>query len=205
MFELDHIAVAAETLAEGVAAVEAALGVELAVGRQHDEMGTHNRMLSLGEGVYLEVITSNPDAPAPDHPRWFDLDRFAGAPRLSNWIVRCDDLEQELASSVHGAGRAVAFQRGDLRWSMGVPEDGILPFDGAHPAFIEWHTGRHPSVVLPDVGCRLVSLEVIHPEAAAVRAALNGRMTDPRVTVVAGEVPAFRAEIQTPAGLRVLG
>jgi hypothetical protein len=38
-----------------------------------------------------------------------------------------------------------------------------------------------------------------------VRAALNGRMTDPRVTVVAGEVPAFRAEIQTPAGLRVLG
>lgn len=59
-------------------------------------------------------------------------------------------------------------------------------------------------MVLPDVGCRLVSLEVIHPEAAAVRAALNGRLTDPRVAVLAGEVPAFRAEIQTPTGLRVL-
>jgi hypothetical protein len=204
MFELDHIAVAAETLAEGVAAVEAALGVELAAGGQHDRMGTHNRLLSLGEGVYLEVIAINSEAPAPDHPRWFDLDRFAGAPRLSNWIVRCDDLERELAASVDGAGRALAFQRGDLQWSMGVPTDGVLPFDGAHPALIEWHAGRHPSVVLPDVGCRLVSLEVIHPEAAAVRAALSGRLADPRVTIVAGAEPAFRAEIQTPKGLCVL-
>ena len=87
---------------------------------------------------------------------------------------------------------------------MGVPVDGVLPFDGAHPALIEWHAGRHPSVVLPDVGCRLVSLEVIHPEATAVRAALSGRLADPRVTIVAGAEPAFRAEIQTPAGLRVL-
>lgn len=204
MFELDHIAVAAETLAEGVAAVEAALGVDLAAGGQHDTMGTHNRLLSLGEGVYLEVIAINPEAPAPDHPRWFDLDRLTGAPRLRNWIVRCDDLNRELAASVDGAGQAMAFQRGELRWSMGVPADGMLPFEGAHPALMEWHAGRHPSVNLPDAGCRLVSLHVIHPDASAVRAALNGRLNDPRVTVVAGERPGFRAEIGTPAGIRVL-
>ncbi|MFT7058852.1 MAG: hypothetical protein ACJASV_001357, partial [Pseudorhodobacter sp.] len=77
MLRLDHIAVAANTLAEGTAWVEAQLGVTLAPGGQHPLMATHNRLLGLADD-YLEVITINPDAPAPPHPRWFDLDRFSG-------------------------------------------------------------------------------------------------------------------------------
>ncbi|MGB8622709.1 MAG: VOC family protein, partial [Paracoccaceae bacterium] len=40
MARLDHLAVAAETLEAGVAAVEAALGVRLAEGGSHAAMGT---------------------------------------------------------------------------------------------------------------------------------------------------------------------
>ncbi|MEL6648491.1 MAG: VOC family protein, partial [Pseudomonadota bacterium] len=45
MLELDHLAIAAETLEDGREAVEAALGVSLQPGGQHAHFGTHNLLL----------------------------------------------------------------------------------------------------------------------------------------------------------------
>ena len=81
--EFDHLAVCGETLAEATAHVEDVLGTSLEPGGVHVEMGTHNRLLSLGPGMYLEAIAVNPEAAHPGRPRWFDLDRFRGAPRLT--------------------------------------------------------------------------------------------------------------------------
>jgi hypothetical protein len=200
---LDHLAVSAGTLAEGVAAVEAALGVALAPGGVHPQMGTHNRLLGLGD-IYLEVIAADPAAPRPAWPRWFDLDRFSGAPRLTNWIAACDDLEAEIARGPEGVGMPLALERGDLRWRMAVPATGRLPFDDAFPALIQWQGPAHPARRLPEAGVRLTRLEVIHPQAAALADALAGRMTDPRVVVLAGPSRRLRAEFLTPSGPRHL-
>ena len=199
---LDHLAVSAATLAEGVAWVEAALGVTMAAGGQHPGMATHNRLVSLGD-LYLEVIAVDPAAPAPAHPRWFGLDRFSGSPRLTNWIARCDDLDAELAIGPPSAGVPVALARGAYRWRMAVPGDGRLPFDGAFPALIAWQGAAHPTQALPDPGLRLIALEVVHPEAHALHAALAGRLTDARVTIAEGP-QRLRAVISTPDGVRVL-
>ena len=203
MLVLDHMAVAANSLAEGVAAVEQALGVELSGGGEHPLMGTHNRLLGLGD-VYLEVIAINPDSPSPDHPRWFDLDTFKGAPRLTNWIARCDNLDAAIAASPAGVGVPVALTRADLRWRMAVPENGKLPFDNAYPALIQWEGAAHPASRLPDAGCRLRSLEISHPRATALELALDGLVSDERVTISQGDKPAYQAEIATPHGIRVL-
>ena len=197
---IDHLAVSAETLEVGVAAVEAALGLRFAPGGVHPHMSTHNRLLGLG-AVYLEVIAADPAAPAPAWPRWFDLDNFAGAPRLTNWICACDDLDAAIAAAPCGVGVPVDLQRGDLRWRMAVPADGLLPFDGCFPALIQWQ-GAHPAARLPDQGARLRRLEVSHPEADALRSVLA--LADPRVVIVPGAMKALRAEIDTPHGLRVL-
>ena len=199
----DHLAVSALTLEEGVAAVEAALGVAMAGGGQHPLMATHNRLLGLGD-LYLEVIATDPATPRPTWPRWFDLDNFDGAPRLTNWIAGCDDLEAAVAASVPGVGVPVDLQRGDYRWRMAVPGDGCLPFDGCFPALIQWQGALHPAAALPDAGVRLRQLEVAHPEADALRAALLGRFDDPRVVVVDGPAKAMRARFDTPHGPRVL-
>lgn len=199
---LDHLAVACCGLAEGVAAVEAALGVPLAPGGEHATMGTHNRLLSLGPEEYLEVIAINPDAPPPGHPRWFDLDRFAGAPRLANWICRTEDLAGCLGQSP-GAGLPMELARGDLRWSMAVPESGILPFDNRFPALIQWHGTAHPAARLPDRGVRLVALEIAHPDAPGLRAALAPLVDDPRLSIRSGAT-AMHATFATPAGERRL-
>ncbi len=198
---LDHLAISAATLAEGVAWVEERLGVALAGGGQHPHMGTHNRLLGLGD-VYLEVIAIDPEAPRPTWPRWFDLDHFAGPPRLTNWIAQSDDLGRDLALCPPGTGTPVALSRGDLRWTMAVPGDGCLPFDGAFPALIAWDGAAHPSQRLPDVGVRLDLLEIAHPQASALRLALAGLMADPRVTLIDGPQKAMRARFATPHGPR---
>lgn len=199
--ELDHLAVTCGDLAEGAAAVEAALGVRLAPGGRHDHMGTHNRLLSLGPGLYLEVIAPDPDAPRPEWPRWFDLDRHEGPARLSHWVARVADLDAALAAAPDGAGVATDLARGDFRWRMGIPATGRLPFDDVFPALIEWRAGGHPADRLPDTGCRLLRLTVRHPDPAALAAATG--LSDPRVAFAEGP-PGLMAEIATPMGPRLL-
>lgn len=201
MWALDHLAVSAGTLAEGVAHVEATLGVRLGPVGQHAYMSTHNRLLGLGPSDYLEVIAIDPDAPPVQHPRWFRLDEFKGKPRLTNWICRVNDLDAALTTAPQGAGRAVALSRGDFRWRMGVPTDGRLPCDDCFPALIEWQGGLKPQDRLADSGCRLIRLEVAHPEAEALRAHLT--LADPRVQFVTGP-SALRATFTTPHGERHL-
>lgn len=203
MLAFDHIAVAAQDLAEGVAAVEAALGVALAGGGEHPHMATHNRLLGLGD-LYLEVIAPNPAAPRPAWPRWFDLDNFTGRPRLTNWVARSESLTDDLDASPAGTGQPVALQRGDYRWQMAVPADGKLPFDGGFPALIQWRGNLHPARALPDTGVRLRVLEIAHPKAQALQAALAPLFFDPRVQIVQGPVKAMRATFTTPHGPRVL-
>tara|TARA_R110002049_G_scaffold10127_6_gene50561 strand:- start:29994 stop:30605 length:612 start_codon:yes stop_codon:yes gene_type:complete len=201
--ELDHIAVAGLTLAEADAHVAQALGVSLQPGGQHDVFFTHNTLLGLNDGLYLEAIAVNPDAPTPDRPRWFDLDRISGPPRLSNWICRCDDLDATLATLPEGFGAPVELRRGDLCWRMAVPQSGILPFDNCAPALIEWGGDAHPAARLAPSNCRLSGLEVHHPDAAALAAMLAPLLNDTRVSFHAGPARLL-AKFETPQGARVL-
>ncbi len=202
MLELDHLAVSAETLEDGRAYVEEALGVALQPGGQHAHFGTHNVLLGLEDGLYLEVITIDPTASAPACPRWFDLDRFAGKPRISNWICRAKNLIATVARHP-GAGHPVALERGDLRWKMAVPDSGILPFDGMFPALIEWSGTAHPAQRLRASGCRLTRLTICHPDAARLQSALATELADDRIAIEEGE-RGFCAELATPSGPRVL-
>jgi hypothetical protein len=201
---LDHLVVSAATLAEGVAHVEEALGVAMAGGGEHEHMGTHNRLLSMGPDDYLEVIAVNPAGKRPPYPRLFDLDNFSGSVRLTNWVMRVKNLGAALERAPTGTGISTPLSRGDFRWMMAVPASGQYPFDGAAPGMIEWLT-PHPAPLLPTSGCRLVALEITHPEAQALRSALAPFLDDGRVGIVHGPAKTLRAEIETPRGVRVLG
>ncbi len=201
MLRLDHLVVSGETLEAASAAVEEALGVPLQPGGAHDVFFTHNRLLGLADGLYLEAIAINPAAPVPDRPRWYDLDRFHGAPRLSNWACACDDLEAARTMVPDGTGAPVSIQRGDLRWRMAVPETGILPYDNISPGLLQWQGDLHPAAMLRDQGCALRRLVVSHPQAAALAAVL--RLQEPMVVFEPGPA-GLLAEIDTPHGLRLL-
>ncbi|MGR3467626.1 MAG: VOC family protein [Shimia sp.] len=197
MLQFDHIAMSSEGLVRDRARVEALLGVPLQEGGPHEVFGTHNLLLGMGD-LYFELIAIDPEAAAPRRARWFGLDGFSGPPRLTNWVCRTDDLEAALVRLGPGYGMPVSLARGDLRWRMAVPEDGMLPFGGHAPALIEWETPS-PVARFPDQGVRLSRLDVALPELGPLEAMLD----DPRVVLQEGP-PALRATLETPSGEVVL-
>lgn len=207
---LDHITMAARTLAEGAAYAERALGIAIPPGGAHPQMGTHNRLLKLGDDCFLEVIAPDPDATPPARPRWFALDdpamkaRLAGAPQLITWVVATSDIGAALAAMPDAARPAIPASRGNLAWRIGVAPDGAMSFDGAFPTLIEWPQGPHPASRMADLGCSLDRFEVSHPDAHRIARALAPHFDDRRVTFIHAPRAAFRALIRTPAGLREL-
>lgn len=202
MLVLDHLAVGCTEIGQGVDWVQQQLGVTLQPGGQHLRYGTHNMLLGLADGIYLEVIAKDPDAAPFDGPTWFGLDDFTGPPRLGNWICGTDDLDAALAHAPATVGSPRALERGDLRWQITVPDDGSMPYGGAYPTLIQWAEGtRHPAARLADSGCRLTAFVVTHPEAATIAPMID--MDDPRVAFRTGPA-GFSATFDTPHGQRTL-
>ncbi len=158
MLALDHLAIVCADLQQGVNWAEARLGVPFQSGGQHPRFGTHNRLLGLADGLYLEVISPDPDPDAVvTGPRWFGLDHPPQSPQLGNWICQAENLDKHAPH----AGHAIALSRGDLEWQITVPTDGSLPYGGAFPTLIKWGVGStHPSATLAPSGLRLTALHV---------------------------------------------
>ena len=201
--QFDHFAVSANTLAEATSHVEQALGVSLQAGGRHTHFGTHNTLLGLGP-FYLEAIAIDPDAAPLGYPRWFSLDEFTGGPRITNWICQSTTFDATRNAFDLDLGAPVALQRDDLRWTMAVPADGRLPFDGACPALIDWGTTAHPATRLEDKGCRLDRLVIAHPEAAALTKALADFDFGDLIVIEQADALAFMAKVSTPHGQRTL-
>jgi hypothetical protein len=204
---VDHLVVAAASLAEGVAWCEATLGVTPAPGGQHALMGTHNRLVKIADEAfpeaYLEILAIDPDAPAPGRARWFGLDAIdlAGGPRLVHVVARSTMLDMHRWGLVNvglnpgnplRASRETA--RGLLSWEILVRDDGRLECGGALPTLIQW-SGRHPAADLPDSG---VTLQRLALNGVPDRARDVLRLRGVTVSAVAG--PAVQAVLRTPKG-----
>lgn len=202
MLSLDHIAVLGETLEEAAAHLEDVLGDPLLPGGKHARYGTHNRLLGLAPNLYIEAIAIDAGAPPPPDARWFGLDSFHGPARLDKWVCRVDDLDAAL-QALPMAGKRVELSRGDLRWAMAVPEDGLLPFDGLFPALIQWHGDLLPGKLIPAGGLKLTSLTVQHPQADQLATLLEPLLDSGMVRFAIGS-PGLAAEISTPHGPCIL-
>jgi hypothetical protein len=228
--ELDHLVVTARTLDEGVRYLADTLGVEPAGGGAHAAMGTHNRLLGLWGGAYLEVIAIDPqaeheragadDRAPPARPRWFALDdpamraRLERGPYLAHWVARVPrpkDLGRWQAQYPARIASVIPMSRGDLTWRLTVPEDGAFPSwdgigDGIVPTLIQWDTAAHPSARLPQTGLALKALRARHPRADELRAHLEWLGADRLIELEqsADGTAALTAEFETPAGLRTL-
>ncbi|WP_417522603.1 VOC family protein [Marinovum sp.] len=207
--KIDHFAIGAETLEQGVAALQETLGVTVPRGGKHDAMSTHNCVMQAGNESFLELIAIDPEAPAPGRTRWFTLDdpdtraRLADRPRALCWVVGTDDLDAVIAASPVDLGEVVLFTRGDRSWRLTVPRDGSLPMAGLLPAFIEWSPGPHPSTGQQDLGVRLDKVQLSHPEPEALRSVLQALQVDHLAEVGQG-APGLSFALSSPKGHVVL-
>ena len=203
--ELDHLVVACKDLDQGTAWLADRLGVEPQAGGKHPLMGTHNRLLRVGEGCYLEIIAIDPDAPAPARPRWFSLDtpetqaRLAEGPLLLTWAVRTDKIV-EAVTRVPELGQVHAATRGALSWRITVPEDGSLQFGGLLPTVIQWDSDAHPAAALEQRGCELQELTLVHPMSAGLVPMFRALRISGPVDLKSGP-KELAAVLQSPKGL----
>jgi len=218
MARIDHLVVAAASLAEGEAWCESTLGVTPGAGGEHPLMGTHNRLLRIATvdhpRAYLEIIAINPSDDGGQRRagrRWFDLDDevlaqgiHAHGPRLVHFVASVPGLRAATASlACLGIERGEpvrasrATPRGLLEWQITLRDDGQRLFDGCLPTLIEWgHV--HPAGAMAESGVTLHSLAVSHPRAAALRSAYEAiGLND--VPVADGD-PCLAATLLTPRG-----
>jgi hypothetical protein len=202
--QIDHLVLAASSREAGMEYVAELLGVTPQLGGKHARMGTHNALLKLDERTYLEVIAIDPEAVDPPRNRWFELDNSTlTEPRLITWVVRTHDIFKTETQAC--AGNIEAMSRGDLKWLINIPSDGQLIMNGAVPMLIQWLGDQHPCDSLHDSGCRLVALEIRHPEASEIKRILERiDLPSPLVRCYVDEVPRLTAKIDTPNGLREL-
>jgi catechol 2,3-dioxygenase-like lactoylglutathione lyase family enzyme len=195
---IDHVVVGVADLDAAIEAFERATGVRPVYGGKHPG-GTHNALLSLGDGVYLEILALQPGVDVPEYAGLRTLLR----PTPMLWAVSGGDLEAlrrplvaaSFKLSEPHAGSRVTPAGATLAWeTFGIDGEGIA---GA-PFFIVWSADTpHPATTSP-AGCTLAALTVITPALEPLerlRTALGLEFG-----LATGEPPALTLELACPAG-----
>jgi len=208
--ELDHLVLAATTLADGIEFIAEVTGATPQPGGKHVAMGTHNALLRLGDRVYLEIIAIDPDGIKSPRPRWFDLDDIAlqseltERPQLVAWVARTADIERSVAASPIPLGVVTPFERGDYRWRITIPDDGKRPGKGIVPALIQWDVPAHPADPLPPSKVTVAQVAAAHADPALVRSTLAALGLAGVVHVTYDRHARLAAMLHTPRGIVTL-
>jgi len=208
MLKLDHLTVIAPDLAEGVLHVRNCLGLDVPFGQRHDYMGTHNHLLQLGDAVYLEIVAVDPEGEAPGRPRWFGLDDqdrvrrdWDDGRRLRGWVARSDAIDAVMTGRANVFGEKIAL---NASFDFSIPSDGSLPLDGAAPSIIDRRGRARSMATIADLGARLISVSLEHPDPAAVETLYRVLKVDRPPEVRKGARLRYRAQIETRAGVMEL-
>ena len=197
--QIDHVMLGINDLERGMDAFEQLTGVRPAYGGKHPG-GTHNALVSLGEGTYLEIIAVQRGVAPPGE--------YAGLEQLHKltpigWAVSAKD-SAELRNRLTSAGMAVTEPTAGSRttpagttlsWQTFGLENN---FDEA-PFFIVWSSqAAHPSSTSP-AGCKLQRWRVAGPQQKALDQLR--RILDLRVDVAAAPSTSLHLSLNCPNGL----
>ena len=204
--KIDHLVYNTTDIHQGIAMIERLTGVTPIIAGRHQGQGTWNALMSLGEGIYFEVIAPDPEQKNVPAPSWESTIRQFPDNRLINWCVKTSDAHTlvsharkhqiELGEVVSGSrekndGTTLSWTLTDFK----ANSSSLLPF------FIDWGDSEHPSGSLPG-GCSLISLEIIHPNPEGLKKELA--ILDLPILVSAGNESRLLARLNTPKGEVVL-
>ncbi len=173
--EFDHVTIAIDSLERGIRLLQQLTGVVPVRGGVHPTRRTHNAVISLGAGRYLELVAPDPK----DSVRLPSTTAMAsyGLPRPIGWAVRVRNADTT-GVTVRQSGlpggdvvnRTMTLADGSaLRWRALTPWGSLNR--ATLPYFIEWNPGPHPSTQAP-AGCTPASLRLRSARPDSLRALL---------------------------------
>ena len=167
---LDHVVIAVDDLARSVEQYRA-LGFTVYPGGDHQGRSSHNALIMLADGSYLELKAWR--SPAPLERWWATLD--ASGEGLVDFALLSDDPVTELA-----AARA----RGLLSLQGPVPGERVRP-DGQH---LKWTTARHDTADVPFLCGDITPRRLRVPDEPALLKHANGATGVAQITVLAQDL-----------------
>lgn len=196
---LDHLLIGAADLERASAEFARATGVRPVYGGRHPR-GTHNALVALDDGAYLELVAVQPGATRP-----------ASFPELSpadglvpiGWAVAGGGLA-DLRGAIERAGFALSEpQPGSRVTPAGATLEwrtfGLATKLANGPFFIAWSPATpHPSTTSP-AGCTLRSFAIASPDAEPLRR-LATALALP-VEIGQPAAPGFALTIDCPHGV----
>jgi hypothetical protein len=204
MHELDHLLWEEFRLEDGEERFAELTGVRPAFGGTHPDRGTHNSLLSLGQGKYLKLIAPDPEQA---NSKFSQQAPANFTPRLFAFAVRTYDLNF-VEMLIQKAGLEVS---GLYDVSRQSPSGEMLNwrsiFVGGHlfgnfmPFFTQCGDMTHPSETSPK-GCELLEFSVGHPDNETLSSFYKTLQVN--VPVFQSEHPELIAVLSTPKGKVIL-
>jgi hypothetical protein len=202
---LDHVLWAVPDLDAGVERFARATGVVPAGGGSHAGFGTRNKLASLGDRLYFEVISVDP-AQTGFRERAERIGSLS-APEMHTFGVRGDALE-----TYRDTARALGLKASDpvemtrmradgvqLRWRAIYTVDDrwgdMVPF------LIDWMGSDHPWKTSP-AGCSVLEFCALHPDAEELSEIY--RALGVGVPVKRSPCAGFLLRLETPRGEVIL-
>lgn len=201
---IDHLVWYSADLDQGARYFAERMDCEPVYGGVHPGEGTRNRLMSLAENTYLEIVGTDPAQPATNLDT--ELRQLAGS-GLYHWAAGGLDLEI-VRQKARGAGLEGS---GIVTGGRSLPNGALLTWKlfglrnhglGALvPFFIDWMDSEHPAKMAPRGG-RLVKMEVVSPAAERLRAIYG--IFDLDISVADGPAPALHATVASRNGQQIL-
>jgi hypothetical protein len=119
-------------------------------------------------------------------------------------VARTDAIDAIIAT--HGSifGEKIPLPTTNSSFDFAIPEDGSLPLDGAAPSVIDRRSRPRAMETIADLGARLKSFTLEHPDPAAIAALYGALNVNRPPEIVKGSRVRYRAHIETAAGLKEL-
>lgn len=149
---LDHIVLGAPSLQEGIDYVENLTGCRAVFGGKHQQFGTQNALLKIGNLIYLEILAPDPDNPKSEN-LWMGISEL-DKPRVTRYAIKSKQIAKDAKvlnsyEEEHGfcqVGKRVKSDGELLKWELTVPL--AMPKTSCIPFLIDWGTTIHPSISL---------------------------------------------------------
>lgn len=205
MYRIDHIVYSVLDLEEGVRHISETLGCSVMMGGQHLDQGTHNALLNLGDGAYLEIIAADPTNHKVGRKHWMGLDhieencttRFAlKSENIDQDLLKLKPLKSNLSTVFDGS--RMRPDGSTLTWRMSLPHHS--PRIEELPFFVEWQGDIHPTQSLDDV----VQLQELRVYTKYWYNDLVKNFPAEKLKVIQDPNPRIEIDVMTPIGLVTL-
>lgn len=158
---LDHLVWAVPNLEKAIDDFNEKTGVKAVIGGSHPDHGTHNALISMGEGQYFEILARDYSLPAGELANFC---KNLTQPSLVTWVVRTNNMLEVVQKAKAAGYKANLKNMSRLKPTGEKLEWQLLSLIGHNqgnyvPLIIDWQKCRHPSLDTP-TGLDLISFTI---------------------------------------------